>query len=109
MAPKSSFSRKSLDQMGSFDDFTGHSTSGVTIEKLKEFLGSYANNQIEQQLIMAMNGNLQDPFSSTVKETDEEIVLRLLKHDFEDCCGISFDKFIEIYHEILEQNPEKLI
>lgn len=50
-----------------------------------------------------------DLFSYYPKETDEELVIRLLKGDFENKCGISFDKFTEIHESILKNNPEKLI
>ena len=43
------------------------------------------------------------------KETDEEKVIRILKGDFEETFGMSFDKFIDIYNNLLENNPDKLI
>lgn len=42
-------------------------------------------------------------------ETDEEKVIRLMKGGFEKHHGITFERFIEIYHCILEKSPEKLI
>ena len=44
-----------------------------------------------------------------IKETDEEIVIKLLKGDFKKQCGIDFEKFIEVYNDIIENHPEKLI
>jgi len=42
-------------------------------------------------------------------ENEKKYVIELLKGGFEEKCGISFDRFINIYNEILETNPEKLI
>lgn len=41
--------------------------------------------------------------------TPQERVISLLKGGFEIRCGISFDEFIQVYNELLEHNPEKLI
>ena len=41
--------------------------------------------------------------------TPQERVISLLKGGFENRCGISFDEFIQVYNELLEHNPEKLI
>ena len=41
--------------------------------------------------------------------TPQERVINLLKGGFENRCGISFDEFIQVYNELLEHNPEKLI
>ena len=43
------------------------------------------------------------------QKTKEEIVLKLLKGDFEKNNGITFEDFIETYNKILENSPEKLI
>ena len=43
------------------------------------------------------------------KETDEDKVARILKGDFEKKFGMTFEKFIEVYHKMLENSPEKLI
>jgi hypothetical protein len=44
-----------------------------------------------------------------VKETDEEIVIRMLRGDFEQVVGVPYDKFCEIHKTLVENNPEKLI
>lgn len=44
-----------------------------------------------------------------IPETDEDIVIRLLKKDFERNNGISFDRFIAAYNLLIENAPEKLI
>lgn len=43
------------------------------------------------------------------KETDDQKVIRILKGDFEKKFGMTFEKFIETYHRLLETSPEKLI
>ncbi len=43
------------------------------------------------------------------KETDDQKVIRILKGDFEKKFGMTFEKFIETYHGLLETSPEKLI
>lgn len=42
-------------------------------------------------------------------ETEHEKVVRILKGDFEKKFGMSYDRFVEIYNEILKNDPEKLI
>lgn len=42
-------------------------------------------------------------------ETDADKVVRILKHDFEKKHGMTFDKFIEVYNDLLKNNPERLI
>ena len=60
------------------------------------------------------DGWLHDPVLSqkpvkTKKETNEEKTIRILKGDFEKTFDLSFDEFIDIYHNLLEHEPEKLI
>lgn len=43
------------------------------------------------------------------KETEREKVIRVLKGAFEEYFNMTFDRFVEIYHEILEESPEDLI
>ena len=42
-------------------------------------------------------------------ETEEEIVARLLKGDFERITGVSFERFCELREYLIENNPEMLI
>ncbi len=42
-------------------------------------------------------------------ETEHEKVVRILKGDFEKKFGMTFERFIEVYHDMMEQHPEKLI
>lgn len=46
---------------------------------------------------------------SNITEHPHDKVVRILKGDFEKFFGMSFDKFTELYNEILENYPEKLI
>jgi hypothetical protein len=41
--------------------------------------------------------------------SEEEKVVKLLKGGFEEKHGLTFDKFIEVYNKLLQDNPEKLI
>jgi len=47
--------------------------------------------------------------SWTHEETEEDKVIKILKGGFEKKFNMSFEKFIEIYNNILENSPEKLI
>ena len=49
------------------------------------------------------------PKAKKIILTTEEIVIKLLKGDFEEKCGLSFDEFMETYKNLLEKHPEKLI
>ena len=42
-------------------------------------------------------------------ETYQQLVIRMIKGDFEKFTGLSFDRFCEIYKQTLENEPEKLI
>ncbi len=42
-------------------------------------------------------------------ESEQQLVIRMIKGDFEQLIGISFGKFLEIYKKTLEEEPEKLI
>lgn len=53
--------------------------------------------------------DLLNKYNKPTLETDEEKVIRILKKDFEEKHGMTFDKFIETYQKILEESPEKLI
>lgn len=43
------------------------------------------------------------------KETDEERIIRIVKRDFEETFGISYDVFKAGYDKIVKESPEKLI
>lgn len=55
------------------------------------------------------NKVVPSPQKRVKKETDEDKVVRILKGDFENKFGMTYEKFIEMYNEILKKNPEKLI
>lgn len=40
---------------------------------------------------------------------EHDKVVKILKGDFEKKFGMTYDRFVEIYNEILKNNPEKLI
>lgn len=42
-------------------------------------------------------------------ETKQEKVIRLLKRDFEEYTGISYEEFETIRRDLIENHPEKLI
>ncbi len=42
-------------------------------------------------------------------ETEHDTVVRILKGDFEKKFGMTYDRFVELYNDILKNNPEKLI
>lgn len=42
-------------------------------------------------------------------ETTEQMVLRIVTHDFESQFGISYKDFDKLYKDMLEHQPEKLI
>lgn len=42
-------------------------------------------------------------------ETQKEKVIRILKQDFEENNGISFEEFMSTYNDIIENEPELLI
>lgn len=71
--------------------------------KLQESLiaESQISKRIEQNIINALN--------TAPKETTQETVIRMLKGDFQKVVGVSFEDFIEAYHSLIENNPEKLI
>jgi hypothetical protein len=52
---------------------------------------------------------LMSKYNKKPIETDEEIVIRMLRGDFEKTVGISFGRFFELYRNIVENKPEKLI
>ena len=83
------------------DDHRNFSDS--LIEKMK--------NQISIQIAKDIDAELIKQITSAMKpiETEEEKVIKLLKGDFEKKTGITFERFIEVYNSILENNPEKLI
>lgn len=59
--------------------------------------------------IEAIDGVISNSVERTYKETDNDVVIRFIKGDFEKVTGMSFDKFKDVYMDILEKNPEKLI
>ena len=87
----------------------------------KSFLNSkYSKPKYDsnRQAIDALKKRLVDDINNKIKEnepskkpqeTDQDKVARILKGDFEKQFGITFEKFIEVYHDIVENNPEKLI
>ncbi len=50
-----------------------------------------------------------DEIVSYSVETDEELVIRMLKGGFEKHMGMSYQKFATIHKQLLENHPEKLI
>lgn len=42
-------------------------------------------------------------------ETEQQMVIRMIKGDFEKFTGIPFDRFCQIYKKTLQDEPEKLI
>ena len=46
---------------------------------------------------------------SMPQESDQDKVVKLLKGGFEKIHGITFERFMEVYYEIVETCPEKLI
>lgn len=42
-------------------------------------------------------------------ESDKERVVKILKGGFENQFGMSYDRFVELYNEILKDEPERLI
>jgi len=79
--------------------------STVSYESIKSIVSQRITEKLEATMLDAYC------FSSKMydSQTEEEKVVKLLKGGFEEKCGITFTKFIEIYHNILENNPEKLI
>ena len=48
-------------------------------------------------------------FLDGAPETEHDKVVRILKGDFEKRFGMKFERFIEVYHEIVKDHPERLI
>lgn len=89
------------------DDFSSSTYSLKSFKHMSELLAAEATRQIEQEFTNALGIN---PYGSNFQEVNEEdVVINLLQGDFEKKCGISFERFIEVYNEILKNNPEKLI
>lgn len=42
-------------------------------------------------------------------ESEQDFVIRMMKGDFENHMGMSFERFCQIYKKTLEDEPEKLI
>ena len=42
-------------------------------------------------------------------ENDKERVVKILKGGFENQFGMTYERFVELYNEILKDEPEKLI
>ena len=64
---------------------------------------------VESQIIKSVNGVLGNTLITLPKETTQETVIRMLKGDFQKVVGVSFEDFMEAYHSLIENNPEKLI
>ena len=89
-------------------------SSSSSFEALNKIIANFANKEIENDILRSYGledliSILGDDVEDECIETDEEKVIRLLKHDFEENNGISFEKFMDVYHNIVENNPEKLI
>ncbi len=93
----------------------GNGTYTATVKKLdndwssiiNSFNDLYMNDTIKQQVLDTWSR--ENVFGDKQVESDEDKVARILKGDFEKKFGMTFEKFIEVYHRMLENNPEKLI
>lgn len=70
--------------------------TGITNERYSDGTDEYYDDY----------GRLYGPIP---KKTKEAMVIELLKGGFETKCGLSFQDFMEIYTELIEESPEKLI
>jgi hypothetical protein len=70
---------------------------------------THEDYELEKFKIDMVKKSYVDHFANRNAETPHDKVIRLLKGDFEKTHGITFEKFIETYNDILENNPEKLI
>lgn len=66
-------------------------------------------SQMAKQMADEIDVEILNAVHKRASETEEETVIRLLKGDFEEETGISFERFMEIYNDIMQRTPEKLI
>lgn len=102
----------SMDDLAS-STYTSNSIRHMT-DMLVKNIADNTDKYVQQELERALGLDSQELYTKEEKEVDEaevekELVLSLLKGGFEKKCGISFDRFIDVYNEILSDNPEKLI
>ena len=82
----------------------------VERERFNDVLMNAINsNQFKYHYLRDSNLTYKQKYKFFSEETIEEKVIRILKYDFEKSHGISFDVFMNVYKEIIEKNPEKLI
>lgn len=94
--------------------FNIHTSDEVYDRYLKDMMykelmaAKMAERKLEQALIKEAKiaNSHHDVF---LKETPQDIVVRMLKGDFRRVVGVSFEEFIEAYHDLIENNPERLI
>lgn len=86
-----------------WNDIIKSMSDSYNIDMLKKsVLDSWENDWTDEKIA--------DKFKHMLaKESEEDKVARILKGDFEKQFGITFEKFIEVYHRMLEHSPEKLI
>lgn len=50
------------------------------------------------------------PFVSRMQnESEQDLVVRMIKGDFEKLVGMSFDRFYALYKQTIETNPERFV
>ena len=64
---------------------------------------------VEAKISSSIEKNIINSLNTSPKETTQETVIRMLKGDFQKVVGVSFEDFMEAYHSLIENNPEKLI
>ena len=100
------------DELKKYEDMVKDFESKVMLDIDEKYITKHPGYSLG---VGASGGNWDagiDDFRITknrMVETDEAKVVRILKGDFEKKFGITFDKFTETYHKMLEKCPEKLI
>ena len=101
------------DTMNSYNDNRIIKNDWSDLIKLMK--DSYTIDMLEKRVLNTWENDwtdekIEDKFKHILgKESEEDKVARILKGDFEKQFGITFEKFIEVYNYIVENNPEKLI
>lgn len=90
----------------SMDQFNDDAYYNDYTTKLRNKIAIQIAQDTDSELLRQLTALLK---TAKIDETEEQKVIRILKHDFESTHGITFERFIEVYHNILRDSPEKLI
>ena len=89
-------------------DFQKSDLINDNLEELRQTVATQASKQIDYQMLEQLKASLEAGMNPPEK-TPEEKVIDIIKGGFEKKFGMTIQQFQEIYDDLVETSPEKLV